>query len=305
MDSLKNDLKQMMSDRQWNEKYSKLIQQALTDKDVQSFLEANKDKLTSEDIIASSANIYEFVQEKRKVKNGEKSIAPGFYPNLVINKHAIDVTYVPTEDTRQRMKEEEVDGRIKLHHLPKDIADIRLEDVDITKNRREIINALFNFIDSYISQPNHFHKGIYLYGPFGVGKTFLMGALARELALQGYETQLYHLPTFDYELKQAIKKDQINEKVDPLRQANVLVIDDIGAESISAWVRDDILGVILQYRMQEQKPTFFTSNMSLAELETHLADTKEGKEPLKAKRIMERVKFLANEIKLTGENRRR
>lgn len=35
------------------------------------------------------------------------------------------------------------------------------------------------------------------------------------------------------------------------------MIDDIGADSMSSWVRDEVLGVILEYRMQQQLPTFF------------------------------------------------
>lgn len=305
MDNLKASLNQLMEERNWNEKYRTLISKALNDPDVLAFLEEHKDRLSNRDIIASSSNIYEFVQEKRKIENGGKSLAPGFYPKLLINKNTIDVTYVPTQDTRQKLKEEEVNNRIKLHHLPKDIANVRLDDVDLTKNRQEIVTELFKFIDAYSSNPKQLHQGVYLHGPFGVGKTFLMGALARELALLGVQTQMYHFPTFIFEVKQAIGDNTISEKVQPLRESPVLVIDDIGAESLSAWIRDDILGVILQYRMQEQLPTFFTSNKSMAELETHLATSQKGdEEPLKAKRIMERVKYLAHPIELSGQNRR-
>jgi primosomal protein DnaI len=75
---------------------------------------------------------------------------------------------------------------------------------------------------------------------------------------------------------------------------------------MSSWVRDDILGVILQYRMQEQLPTFFSSNFNMLQLENeHLRVTQRGEdEPLKAKRIMERVRFLAKEINMIGKNRR-
>ena len=35
------------------------------------------------------------------------------------------------------------------------------------------------------------------------------------------------------------------------------MMDDIGADAMSSWIRDEVFGVILQYRMQEQLPTFF------------------------------------------------
>ena len=82
------------------------------------------------------------------------------------------------------------------------------------------------------------------------------------------------------------------------------MIDDIGAESNSPWVRDEVLGVILEYRMKESLVTFFTSNFSIAELEIHLSSSRDSEEPLKAKRLMQRVRYLAEEYPLKGRNRR-
>jgi primosomal protein DnaI len=56
--------------------------------------------------------------------------------------------------------------------------------------------------------------------------------------------------------------------------------------------------------MGEMLPTFFTSNKSFTDLEEHLTFTKDGKEPIKAARVMERVRFLAEEAKLGGDNLR-
>ena len=107
-------------------------------------------------------------------------------------------------------------------------------------------------------------------------------------------------------MKQSIQKDTVGEKLEAVKRSPILMIDDIGADSMSSWVRDDILGVILQYRMQEQLPTFFSSNFDMKQLEReHLSVTQRGEEePLKAKRIMERVRYLAKEINMIGENRR-
>jgi len=84
------------------------------------------------------------------------------------------------------------------------------------------------------------------------------------------------------------------------------MLDDIGADSMSSWIRDDVLGVILQYRMQEELPTFFTSNFNMEQLESeHLTTSQRGEtEPLKAKRLMERIRLLSEEVSMSGENRR-
>ena len=57
--------------------------------------------------------------------------------------------------------------------------------------------------------------------------------------------------------------------------------------------------------MQNELPTFFTSNFSMNQLETeHFTVTKDGAEPVKAERLMQRIRYLAKEIQMAGENRR-
>ncbi|MEL1196606.1 primosomal protein DnaI, partial [Staphylococcus epidermidis] len=79
-----------------------------------------------------------------------------------------------------------------------------------------------------------------------------------------------HFPTLAVEMKNAIGQNNVLEKVNVIKKAPILMIDDIGADAMSAWVRDEVLGIILQYRMQEQLATFFSSNFTMTELETHL-----------------------------------
>ena len=83
-----------------------------------------------------------------------------------------------------------------------------------------------------------------------------------------------------------------------------MLLDDIGAEAESNWSRDEILGPILQYRMDQNIPTFFTSNLSLKELEEVLAITNSGVDKVKARRIIERIKQLTNSLELISKNRR-
>ena len=71
--------------------------------------------------------------------------------------------------------------------------------------------------------------------------------------------------------KNAIGDGNVKTLVDEIKLSEVLILDDIGAEQSTAWVRDEILQVILQYRMQENLPTFFTSNFNFEDLELHFA----------------------------------
>ena len=113
-----------------------------------------------------------------------------------------------------------------------------------------------------------------MYGKFGVGKTYLLGAIANELARKKISSMLVYFPEFLREIKSSIQDNSIGEKIDAVKRVQVLMLDDIGAEAMSSFVRDDVLGAILQFRMLENLPTFFTSNFDFKQLEHHLTYTR-------------------------------
>ena len=96
-----------------------------------------------------------------------------------------------------------------------------------------------------------------------------------------------------------------DEVLEEIMDCEVLLIDDIGAENNSAWARDEVLGTILQHRMDNNYTTFFTSNFTIEELEQVLAETSKGSDIIKAKRIIERIKYLTIEDKLVSQNKRK
>lgn len=307
MDSIKEQLAKLMDSGKVNDKFTQIMNNdVMSDPDVKIFLNENKERLSKEAIERSASELYEFVSEKNKVANRTNSLAPGYEPKLVMNNHRIDVTYVPTRELIQRQKEEKIKNRINSLYMPKDLKNARLEDFETSENREAAFEKSVTFIEEYSEEPNRFHKGLYIQGSFGVGKTFLLGAVAYDLSQQGYATTLVHFPTFAVEMKNSISNNTTETKLDQLKRAKILMIDDIGADSMSSWIRDDVLGVILQFRMQEELPTFFTSNFGMEQLEKeHLSVTQRGEtEPLKAKRIMERIRFLSEEVEMSGENRR-
>src|SRR5699024_10790260 len=96
------------------------------------------------------------------------------------------------------------------------------------------------------------------------------------------------------------------QKLEVVKKTPILMLDDIGAESMSSWVRDDILSPILQFRTQENLPTFFTSNFNFQQLQHHFTYTQRGEvEQMKAARLMERIQYLTVPIEVNGRNRRK
>lgn len=307
MENVGDEMVKVMAKNDRIEEFNKLVREVMQDSDVQAFIAENREKLTDDDISKSYAKLYEFVREKRKFKlNDPTMIAPGYEPKLVINYHSIDVIYEETEELLAKKAEEKLRRRVKSVGVSKDVREAKLENYIRTQEREQALREALLFIDSYTENPKDFYQGMYLQGSFGVGKTYLLGIIANELAEYGIDSSLVHYPTLLDEMKRSFKDNSTGEKIDAIKKVPVLMLDDIGAEAMTSWGRDDVLGVILQYRMQEQLPTFFSSNLSMNELENeHFTVSQKGEvEPMKAKRIMQRIRYLAKEIELIGEDRR-
>lgn len=147
--------------------------------------------------------------------------------------------------------------------------------------------------------------GLYLAGHFGTGKTFLTCYLLYELAKDGYSGAIVYMPDFAEDLKSMFQDPlKLKETIDILKETDMLVFDDIGAENLNPWLRDHVMGAILNYRMN-RKPTFFTSNHDLDALEKHFSFTsKDGDEEYKGLRIMDRIRPFVQVVLVNGYNKR-
>ncbi|WP_412988269.1 primosomal protein DnaI [Pediococcus siamensis] len=306
MENVREVLQELMSKRKLDTKFQKLMAAVYADPDVLKFCEQHKTELSADSVARSASKLYEYVQELHKYRRGEPTLMPGYEPILIVNNHLIEVSYRPSAQFLATEKKREVQTRVKAVNMPKMIRQARFEDFFPDAQRKQALNAALDFVQAYEKDPRKFHKGLYLAGSFGVGKTYLLGAIANELAAAGFESTLVHFPSFAIEMKTAIGENTLAEKLDSIKQAPILMLDDIGADAMSSWVRDEILGVILEFRMQNELATFFSSNFSMAQLEKeHLQVNQRGElEPLKAKRLMERIRFLATEMTMVGINRR-
>ncbi len=195
---------------------------------------------------------------------------------------------------------EQYKDNIKLFDLPRALKDADIKDIyKSDKNRIEALKAINNFIKNYDSNP----KGLFLSGSFGAGKTYMLAALFNELAKRGVDGIIVHTPELMRSLKDSFKSDY-KERFNELKTTKLLLLDDIGAENISEWSRDEVLSPILQYRMDEKLPTFFTSNFTLKDLEEHFRLNASGIEKVNARRIVERIKELSEFIEVISINLR-
>lgn len=189
---------------------------------------------------------------------------------------------------------------VKYFNTPSSLEEATISKINKSdKNRFDAIIWIGDFLNNY--NENDKFKGLYLHGNFGCGKTYFIASLFNDLARKGFQSSIVFWPEF---LRQAFY-DDFKDKYEYVKKVPLLLIDDIGAENITAWNRDELLCPLLQYRMDEGKTTFFTSNLSLEELEEHLANSKSGVESIKAGRIISRIKQLTVPIEMISKNLRK
>lgn len=224
-----------------------------------------------------------------------------YTPKALENKISFSYTICPYQAKKDI--ETKYQENIYLFEVPKKLKEASLKDLyKNDKNRVTFMKYVKTFVEEYTKGEKA--KGIYLHGSYGTGKTYMIAALFNELAKKDIKSAIIYVPDFFRILKSAFKED-FDEKYEYIKRVPLLLLDDIGAEYLTPWARDEILGTILQYRMDENLPTFFTSNLNLKQLEEHLSNTNQGKEEVKGRRIIERIKDLAKDFELIGESNRK
>ena len=120
----------------------------------------------------------------------------------------------------------------------------------------------------------NFH-GFYLYGEMGVGKSHLMICFSNELVNLGKTVAYISLKRLFENIKRTfnnfddVKNAMLDKIVNNLKNADFLIIDDIGYEDFSQYFHMNLLLDVFLFRFDEQKPTYFISNRSLTDLENY------------------------------------
>lgn len=223
-----------------------------------------------------------------------------YYPE--IDGEFLNFSLVPCKYQKEKLLEEKEKQR-EILSLPEDILNASFKNIDLSDRKRlKVIKWLKEFIDAY--GKSSYTKGLFLHGSFGCGKTYLISACLQELKKKNISISIIYFSNLIRKLKENMDSSNFKHIMDEVLSAEILLIDDLGAESLTSWSRDEILGGILQTRMDNKLTTFITSNLNIEELESHLKVTNGKDEPIKARRIIERIKYLTDDMELISASRR-
>lgn len=164
---------------------------------------------------------------------------------------------------------------------------------DLPKRFREQLYEKFNKTE---------RKGAYLYGEPGRGKTYALCAVLRDLITRGHQVRRVVWERLTFDIRASIKSEfrDVTEKtiLQPLLDCDVLIIEDVGTTTRNERAESDfnlrVFLMILDYRNENMKPTFISSNKSVEQLARTFDD-----------RVASRIYEHCEVILLKGKDRRR
>lgn len=144
--------------------------------------------------------------------------------------------------------------------LPPALRCHRFDNFVVQDFNREAYTACLKFAANFAKNTDG--KGLLLCGKAGRGKTHLACAILNMLQ-DRWTTAFAHIPTFLEQLRQG------EGNIQQLIAVDLLVLDDLGSERESDWALEKLL-VIVDGRLNQFKPTVYTTNFNLDELELRL-----------------------------------
>lgn len=173
------------------------------------------------------------------------------------------------EEVERRQKEarkEALEEAFKRARMSKRFRRRTLESYIPTDAKQEnALSAFLHLAEHFSEAQEEELNGIYLFGAPARGKTHLAAGLVNALLQKGVFCVYAKCAELPPSLR-ALFKDGGKEKViAPLLEAELLVLDDLGAEEQQDWFFDDLYR-ILDHRMEWLLSTVITSNLSIGEV---------------------------------------
>ena len=237
--------------------YKKFMsEKVLNDVEIINFIRNNN--LTKEDVEDNLEKFYQFYISKDSLLNIEHR------PKLFFNNNEVNILYQETEEYKQKVANSKTTNKIKTEFVPKRVLTYTFENLSRNKEKGILATEVIKVCKSILN--NQTRRGIYIYGPTGTGKTYLMGCIYNYFKQNGKEPAILYYPEFIRKIKSKISNNSYDLYIDLIRDEEILIIDDIGAENITEFIRDEVLGPIINHREAEKLPTFFSSNLSIDDL---------------------------------------
>ncbi|MFQ5945416.1 MAG: ATP-binding protein [Anaerolineae bacterium] len=157
-----------------------------------------------------------------------------------------------------------------LDHLADKTFDTFLpEGIGLPPRKKENLRRAYQLAEEYADQPAGW---LVLTGGYGSGKTHLAAAVANLQLERGKSVLFVVVPDLLDHLRATFGPEsavRYDERFQALREAPILVLDDLGTESTTPWAQEKLYQ-LLNHRHVAQLPTVITTNRPLEKIEARL-----------------------------------
>ena len=185
MESVQQTIQKMKNSDQFLNKFQMLKNDVLNDPAIQKFISEHP-SLPEKVIDRNISRLFEFKNEHANCLNCLSidtcsTMMKGYQPKLFIEREQILIKYHACAKKIKAEEQQRQQRLIKSMYVPKEIFKATFDRLD--QDNRSRILAIAKAVEfATTTKPGETAKGLYMHGKFGVGKTFIMGAIANELA---------------------------------------------------------------------------------------------------------------------------
>jgi DNA replication protein DnaC len=162
----------------------------------------------------------------------------------------------------------------------------------------------FNYAFRLVREYPAVDRGLLFMGPVGVGKTHLSVAIIRDLIeKKGVHCLFYEFGSLLKEIQNSFNPISQNSELKvlaPVFEAEVVVLDELGAAKPTDWVRDTMMQII-NTRYNDKKLTIFTTNY----LDSSCTERDETLEDRIGVRLRSRLFEMCKTAQIDGEDYRK
>lgn len=253
--------------------------------------------LTFEELWQNAYNIKDALEQQEFCHNEckcfEQCTNNGFYPYFygdAKNKYNFVFKFCDKLEIYKRKREKE--RLVKNSKIPKIFCGKTFEDFIVTNENKNAYLAAKDFVEN----PQF---SLYIFGDKGLGKTMLLSIMANALIEAGKNVLYVCAPDLAGELKEAINRKNEYETLNFVSNADILIIDDLGAEKQSDWLAGEFYK-LFNTRYNNGAPTVISSNLSFNNLIKHFKVSNEDT----AGRIVNRIIGTVKPVLIRGTNKR-
>ena len=145
--------------------YKKFMsEKVLSDVEIIKFIRENN--FTKTEVENNLEKFYQFYISKDTLLNIEHR------PKLVCENKEVNIVYIETEEYRNKVESLKTSNRVKTEFIPSRVLTYTFENLSRNREKGILATEIIKVCKNILSKQTT--KGVYVYGPTGTGKTYLM-----------------------------------------------------------------------------------------------------------------------------------